>query len=640
MPGNFSQFGVRERGYSDIVSPTAPVASAPDSSGAAIAQGIAALAGVGLDLYKMNKEEEASQAMSAQREEFESKLLTARDMAVQQGADSLAFNNFLTKSFDESTLDFDTKAKMLKDFQGTVLGKVFTEKSVQEQVEEANQLEAGKAGWISFDASPEQVAAETAAFMSNKRAQEAIAESSRAANSVIANINATQAQREEAKFVLRENQKKALVNLSSSGRHTQRNIINETVAKLDAGATLKDVQAELKAKRSDLKALVASSTMDVTDREFVDRLANPLYELYDIALASTDSATLQQELDYQIAIIKKTEELALLQDERVAEASAFISVMAGSAGGNLLVEQVASEIIVKNSNQEGRGADLVSETEEDAKNATQYFDVITQAITDRDRVDYKGDLRIDPSDLQTQVKKVLQGGGRYISEDDSPKSLQPILTFLANPEVADYMGDPQNSSLFTPEVNQRFKDALESNAVNVVYPQLADALSGVIAVDTPVTTSRSGRSTVTTGGADTRRSPSRGQGGRALPSAVVSPEELEIGVVGGNVRFIATTPSARGAAEKLNKSEGLVYTTSLYLRSMATATGRSLEEVLEDQKPFMWPERYATNQPTTPEKETVEQQPSQDFSMYEGQLMQDEEGNRFLIVDGQPVAQN
>lgn len=599
---DFAQFKPAEMQLSDVASVQAPVQGSSSASAiGSIAQGVASLGQLGITAFQLSEQQEQKelelqkqQAFEAQKEEFSQELMSARDIAEQHGSTSLGFKTFLSMAYRQSNLDPDTKAKMMKDFQATVLGKAFTEKSVEEKVNEANQVEAGQAGWFGPDDSKPVIEAKTALFMKHKREQEAIAESTKAAQAISANLSATNAQREEAKFQLRENQKKFIVNLSSSGRHTQRQIISDTLAKLDSGASITDVQLELKSKLSDLKAMVSSGTKDIKDREFIDRLAEPLYELYDIALLGTDSATLEADLDHQINIIKKTEELALLQDEKLAEAFAFNSLAKNSVGAQIVIEGAAANYLVKNSREGSKGVDLVGETDQEHKENTNYLEVVLKSIVDRDKLDYKGELKIKPEQLQIQVQNILKGGGRSIGENDSAKSLQPIITFLADPQVGQYMNDPANKKLYTIEANSGLKSALENNAVNVVYPQVQDMLSDVLVVSTPTKVSKSGRSTIKTGGETDRPAPRRGQGGKVIPSSLARAEDLEISVVGGEVRFTSASREALGAAQRLN--EKVAYTMSLYMKAMANSTGASLEQVLEDQRAKIWPEKYSTEE--------------------------------------------
>lgn len=605
MEGNIGQYKAKERQYDDTVGVQQGVVDESSSTAlSAIAGGIASL-GEGFITAKsaFDKEEEKQrvirtkaekeEAVKKQKEAFEEELLTASLIAEQHGANSAGFKTYLHMAYKYSELDPDSKSKMLRDFQSSVLGKSFTELSPEEEAREANISEATKAGWVRRGASQEEVDRSTDAFIANKKTLQGIKDRKSIAEARLTDLNLTDKEREEAKFEARKLQREALLNLSSSGRHTQKILIEDVVSQLEQGVAVSEVKKMLRTKQSDLKAMINTVTKDLKDRTEVDILANPLLELYDIAIAKVDSVALSEDIDAQIGKILKTEKLVLMQDKQTAQTAAASSIYGHSAGIQALTNENASRIALRilkgNSDPDSRrGGDLVADTAEKAEGARAYLSDIKSAINSLGKVDYKGDLLIDPEEVRVNVENILKGSSRFITEEDSPKELQPIIEFLASPEFSSYLSQQNGLS---EDARDNLQSTLESNAIVNVYPAVMSAMDEVTYKEQATSEPKevkSGRSRYTTKPEEVADRPSgRGRSGRSTVTKAFL-DELDIQVIGNEVRFVGTTRDSSEAAKRLNKKVGL--TLSSYTKAIANLTESSIEEALSMQMRFFWPD--------------------------------------------------
>ena len=628
MPGNFSQFGVRERGYSDIVSPAAPVASAPDSSGAAIAQGIAALAGAGLDLYKMNQEQQenelAAQALAQQKEQFGNDLMSVAAMFDQHGAESPRAKDALTKLYNNSELPFDVRNDMLIKFQKTALGKSFKHETLEQQALKQED-EALLAQNLLY---PGQTEEEVEKIRLTHRANSAenAARAQRMLRLEEDTRTASGPKAKQAKEALLEEQRSAAVSESIqlyTNTETRLKGLREKYLTqgFDSDPTSNEVLYKQQVSEEIRKAKFNSSARAAQLGPSLETQANfvsdNLDELETLYLDNFSSQNFNEVSSNLVGQITSSTELSILNSDASLPVLAAANKLTGYSNAALgrdlkrgvyaNILNIAENEIINFSPKSDNNKKVVKETLATIGNFLNAAN--NPSSPSNPSSNNSPDKQPTPEEVDKPMSAVLSWLGQNPEADNSD-----IVKFLA--------GQLENSKLTAADVRAYFsRGGKVPEGVTESLELFRDRLFDQIGL----TSEEELRPNI-----DSTLPPTRTEG--------VSMDELDIVAVGDRIEFRAQTPNAQLKARSYNKMFGRALTT--YYTALTSVVGTSLSERLEADKQQLWPEKYSTNQPTTPEKETVEQQPSQDFSMYEGQLMQDEEGNRFLIVDGQPVAQN
>ena len=590
MAGSFTQFNAEERGYSDIAPPKAPVA---DTSGVhkinAVTGAINAVGSVfeaGASIYGKQKEAERVEALSANKESFEQDLLQAKDLADQGGGKSLKFNTFLTKKFDESTLDFDVKSKMLKDFQSTVLGKSFTEVSVEDETREANRSAAGKAGFWNSNSTEEEIDLGTAEYEKAQALSTAQTAEMNQLNLAKARRGATEAERQEVERLMGKKQYEAMANLAANYRTPVQNEVNFIVSQFQEGRLdRKSAEQALVVARGDLTANIAQITRGV-DSAKVDPLSKPLLNVYDVAIANLDSKALLDEVT-NANKMTKAEVIRNLQinDPELVEMAA-LSSMVGNASPTLQAKfgQEAAKVLKRNSDARNKPADPT----EDSEGMDTYLGTLLDSAGKLDQIGNNNEPIIKIEKFVTNVDNVLSGGARYIDEDDNPVDNKKILEWLADIKIGTAIKD--NLGSFKEETRGKLSDTLVKSAVNHIYPAVQSIIDGDL-----------------------------------------KPEEfekVEITGQGNKVVFRAVSPEPwiKSVAAKLNREVGGVLST--YYNALGNVTGEGFSTVFDRERSLLWPDKYGEQQEPAAQESVSEI----DYSQYEDGPYEDERTGDVVFI--------
>lgn len=590
MAGNFTQFSAQERQLRDIAPPEAPVA---DTSGVheigAITGAIQAVGSVfeaGANIAAGVQRANQAEALAVNKSNFEQELLKAKDLADQEGSQSLKFNTFLTKAFDESPLDFDVKSKMMKDFQATVLGKSFTELTPEEEVRQANLEAAGKAGYWNSNSSDEEIALGTAEYEKSQtmlRAQQAeLAQ----LNLQKARREATTAERQEVERLILKKQIDAMANLAANHRTPVKNEVAAIVQSFQNGEmSSKDAQQALTIAKGDLNATIAQITRGL-DRSQVDPLAKPLLDLYDVAINNLDSSTLLTDLQNQIKLTdaQATRNLQI-SDPQLVELSALSSMVNHTSPALQATFGEEAARVLKRNSQQGKPADPTGD--DDGTNS--YLEVVKESAGKLDQLDATNQPIINIEEFVTNVDNILGGSARYIDPDDSPVDNQKILKWLADPQIG--MAIKDNLESFSDVSRGKLSDVLVKSAVNHIYPRTTSIIQGDLKPQ--------------------------------------EEDQLEVTGQGNKVVFRSTSPEpwVQSVAAKLNRE--VAGALSTYYNAIGNVTGEGFSTVFEREKGILWPSKYGNQE--SPSQEPVERR---DYSQFEDGEYQDEEGNLFTIRNG------
>lgn len=599
---NFSQFKPAERSLSDVESVQAPVQRSTSNSSSAFVDTALALGQVALTGYKIGKDREAAslkfdqeEALVKQKGEFETELLRAKGLADKHGSQSVMFNTFLTKSFDQSQLDFDVKSKMLKDFQGTVLGKSFTTLSPEEKAFNKVVQDAGEGGWYTADSSEQEVEEGTAAMLkANKRVESDNAELA-TLNLKKAQIGLSVAERNEVDKQFQSKQFEAVANLAANFRTPIKSEVKKIMGDFSTGVTDKKMaKQELLAARGDLVARVATMSRGV-DTARVGPLSAPLLELYDRAITSLDSENPLKELQDANAMITAKTDLNLKLNSPELVRLASVSSLTGHNNPTITakITEASATFLAKNSDADGKPIDIT----DDGEDTKIYRELISEGISNQNKTKPDGTPVTNPEELLVNMGNILKGGARFFDGDDLPSQNQAFLEWVAQPDVGGYIGE--NFSQLPAAARQKLSDSLRTNATNFVYPKATDLFNSELNAE--------------------------------------QQEQVEVMQQGDQVVFRSKTsdPWIKSVAQKLNREVGGALTT--YFNAMANTSNETFSELFTRERAMIWPSKYG-DEGDTQEPAQEETTKTVDYSDREGQIGVDNKtGNRFVIRNGIPV---
>lgn len=598
MAGEFGQFKPAERQLSDVTSVQAPVQDTSSATAmSAIAQGISSLGQAAMTAFKIDDQQKQAQvrmdqeaALMEQKQDFEKELLRAKDIADQHGSTSLNFKTFLTMAYDQSNLDPDTKSKMLRDFQGTVLGKSFTELSPEEKAFQKAREEAGANFYYTEYSTEEEREQGFRDYIKTQRQAAADkAEMDRIALES-ARIDLDQKQRTAIEKKFSDKQFSTVANLVSNGRTVQKNKIESIVTKLnnnEIGAA--DAEALLKAAKGELEATIATLSRDVKDRTRVNSLTQPLIDLYDVAIDRYNSPSLLQEMqDANKLTLAKAEFNLLHNNPELAEMASLSKLFGHNSVLAAEMTLKTGEILNNNSKTDIKPSDVTETT----KDNQTYLNILSSGIDNQGVLNPNGSPKIDPEELVVNVNNTILGANRYIDPEDPPTQNKQMLQWLAQPKVGEYV--KANLGKLTPEARVKLTDTLINNAVNYVYPR-AQELTNALFVeekDPRIKTSKV-----------------RKVGG-------VTEDEVEMVAQGNSVVFRGTSPESQRVADTMNREIAGALTT--YFNATANVSADSFTSVFEREKQVVWPSKYG--------------EPTED-----GVFVDTETGEEFEVRDGKRV---
>lgn len=594
MAGEFGQFRPADRKLSDVTSVQAPVQDVSSASAlGGVAQGLANLGQVAITAFKVAGETEEKQkkleqekAIVQQKAAFEQDLLKAKDMAEQQGSTSIAFKTYLTQSFDKSPLDLETKAKMMKDFQATALGKPLTELSPEERAFQKVREEAGASLYYTEFSTEEEIEQGIANYVAAQRQAEADAAELRRVNREQSKLDLTQDQRLELEKEFETKQMGALSNLAANYRTPAKNQIGSIIGRLQKGeVTHKEAQESIRMAKGELEAVISQTSRNVKDRALVENLSKPLLDLYDFAINNADSENILEQLKTQNAIVVEQVKFnQLSNDPKLAELMATSS-MFGHNNPALFatVTPTVARLVRKNSETETKPADVTEETQE---NKT-YLNLLSNSIDRLGVLKADGSPEIDQQELLININNTILGSNRYIDPEDPPTQNKQMLQWLAQPKVGEYIKG--NLSKITPQARVKLTDTLFKNAENYVYPRVVELTNSLFT--------------------ETK------QPKRAIARSNIGVTEAEVEMLeeGNAVVFRGSTPEGQRVADTMNREVSGALTT--YFNATANLTDETFSSIFKREKQVIWPSKYG--------------EPTED-----GTYVDEVTGEEFTIVDG------
>lgn len=560
--GDFTQYKTQERRFQDTTPAQNPVAdNSKAMSMQGLAQGVGDLADTALSIFGGIREAEANSELARSTKAFEDQLIQASEMSAQKG-DSAQLQAFLQKSYKSSPLPLDVKNKLLKGFESTVLGKSFSEKSPEELAEEHVVKEAGKQAYYPPGSSQEVVDQGTLDFLTataRKRSNdvemerltlEAKRKSATAAERSAASAQATVQRR---------------TNLATEVWDERDPTKNKVVSLLGQYANgdldRKTAENALKSLRGDRVAYYTSkyAQMNVNER---DALVKPELQVLDLAINNISSATLLADVGNELDRYKATTELAVRTQNPEHHELIVSSSMINHASSELTRRIREGTLSIFRKNEESNKPHDPTTQDE---GTTVYLEVVKEGLGNIGKTTSTGLPLQDPQEALTQVNNVLRGGGRYLKGEDPVSENAGLVKWFADPVVGTYIRENQN--LLSANAISTINSELKKNLSSRVYPTLQGSLS------------------FATG---------KRVGTRKTEKVGVLEEEVEMVVSGESVVFTGVDEHSSRQAQSM--TEAASPTLSTYFRAMANLTGKSFEQVFEEEKSSLWPSKYGEEQ--------------------------------------------
>lgn len=622
--GNFKEFSAQERSYSDIAPPKEGVA---DTSGAhkmsAIAGAIGAVGSVfevGANIYNKGKESEREKALSANKDSFEQDLLRAKYLAEKEGNQSLKFNTFLTKKFDESTLDFDVKSKMLKDFQSTVLGKSFTEVSEDEKAEKAFNERFAKSPFYDRDASLDEQELNKVAF--EKSILEEDAHNLEMRRLTLEAAQAKGSKEKEAKVAKEVEgvQKKRLTSLVLDLPKTVTANLNDLKAAYEQEAAEGDPSVALVNYKKALE--VAKTTSASTFKRvaaqskdgFPVHLAAALETsngMYDTEIKYAGTAEVDAERKATVERVVVDTQLAMLNQSKSLRVTAAASSLVKGANLNLDIQALTDVNNYFLEGEERADGGRASNLDPSQGGVDDYYEVVRKNLANIDKVKTDGSPVVNTEALTKQIGNMLA----YSSDSEGKLDLgeySNVVSEMANPSFGTFLKTVKGAGL-----NQ--KDLTNAQMALSRYAEdVTDSFNGFLR-DTMTDSERAAKTASTN------------PRGRHSVSRKVTEDDLELVFVNDRVVFQGSDERSRAFAEGLNNRASKQLTDTVWASSNIGSS--SPEQVFNYWLPKLWPDKYGEQQEPAAQESVSEI----DYSQYEGETGKDEEGNRFIIRNGVPV---
>ena len=628
MTFDASRFTAPEGQYSDIKSVESPIAD--NTEAMSIADDDQLISDIGrsaFDLkgaYDKQAKAEAKAKVAAQSTIFSNRYDAAIEKysaAVSSGEmTKLQADTYLTKLKSElvnmgaSADDLNkTEIAALK----TISGKALLEGSAQERADKkADEEFQNSLAWNPYHTPEQQQEAKRDFFY--KRNEQAVRQE-KLDNLALkaAQRDEGSAEREQLKLELKEEQIDVLNSMLRDSTSLMTNYQSQIIATYDQQVEeLGEAQAKLNAERSwnafknaeIRKAQLAANEVEgglpvqkEAYLDMLDRRSTFLDELGDAQLV-----TKLQEVEER----EQTRlELKLLNEDRVREAKVVTGMFGGpeslSYFGELKstaatsVNNFVADMMMRDFGGPpptfGGGKESIKANRE----------ALTTSIKDFLNGDYEG----DPKDLD----KVLSGHLARLSEDFKtlPKEeIDQALRYYSTPEFGRYVKQRGLSNEDLDNVNRQmhaYKASTATTFVNFVKDTL---------------------------GAEEKKARLLSTNPRLRMAAarVATVDDFDLVFEGGQVLLKANKERARDEAGELN--DKIAGPLTRIIRTDSNLSGQSEEQIFNLWKEQLWPSGEEEIE------EGGEEPVGQDLSSYEGQLMQDEEGNRFLVINGEAIPEH
>ena len=624
--GNFNEFSAQDRSYSDIAPPKEGVVNTAGAHKmSAIAGAIDAVGSifeVGAGAYYKGKELEAEEAeakkevaQAKNKEDFSKKLMSASEMMSQPGGSSSRTKDFLTKTFNESSLDPDTKTKMMRDFQGTVLGKSLTEVSEDEQAQKDFNDRFAQSSFFDREASLEEQEINKVAF------EDSILEEERHKLQMrkLA-LRAAQAKgnREEESKVEKEEekvQKERLTSLVLDLPKTVTSHLNNLKAAYEQEAAEGDPSVALVSYKKALESAKTTSASTFkrvaaqSKNGFPVHLASALETsnaMYDTEIKYAGSAQLDEERKGVIDRVLVDTQLAMLNQSKPLRVTAAAAGLVKGANVSLQVQALTDVNNYLLDGEERSDGARASNLDPDQDGVKDYYKLVRKNLANLDKVNPDGTPVVNTEALTKQIANMLA----YSSDSEGKLALGEyanVVSEMSNPSFGRFLKTVKGNGLNEKDLSnaQMALSRYTEEATDSFNNFLRDTMTDSEKADKAARTNPRGRHSV---------------------SRKVTEDDLELVFVNDRVVFKGGDERSRAFAEELNSKASKQLTDTVWANSNIGSS--SPEQVFNYLLPKLWPDKYGEQQEPT----TQESVSDIDYSQYEDGPYEDEQTGDIMFI--------
>jgi len=622
--GNFDQYRGMEIQASDRLSVQNPVEDTSSAASlAGFAQGMASTVGSAFELYgakKRSDKVEQKALLEQQEKEFDNRYdyaIEKMSYAMDSGEmDSIQAKTFLRKVKQE-LVSMGASADKLNDLESkslkTLSGRVLLEGTEEERAEkQAEKLYLGSKEFNPYYTEEEKKMAMNRLFK-NMNEEAVWAHQKAEYDSIISKADKNSAEYKDAQLGLKRD---AIDRLNNMLANSPSDIGNKQAAinqKYESDVEeVGEAQARLNAEsswRAYKNAATRNAQLAVNEVEG----GLPVQKKAYLEMLERQEGFLEQlgdsqfvEMQKQLQDKEKTKlNIAIYNSsENIQKAEAMKEIFGGPE--SLVYFQSLTQDAAKDLNnfnmeflKRSDGAPI-SGFGEDRESADASTKSLKSNVSDYLSGDYEG----DPKELD----KIVSGNLAKLSEDFktlSTKEIDETLKYYASPEFGEYVKQRKLSGEDIDNINRQ---------MHAYKYRVAKATSNFLRDNLSIAERTKGLGQLASAHA------------KVLKHQGTTSDAFELVFEGGQVMVKPDNERGLGLAEELNsKISGPL---SRILKVDANLSGESKESLFEVWRSQLWPSKYGEQQ-----EETV----ATDYSQYEGQEMEDEEGNRFIIRNGVPV---
>lgn len=401
--------------------------------------------------YLENKRKEEKQAfLDSAVSEFATRQLKLAD-AVDQGAmPSQEARMRMRKNYTEAIANNPALAgelaKAQKDIvKNTGFGKIVEEGTEQEQIQLAAEKEATLAGWIKphQDRAGREMA--TQAYLQFKRSQDMLAQEQARVSLETAKINQGTAlyNRQSSRLGLMQKERAersrvALGSVADAYNFKFSQDLGEIKARVDRNEISREDAILLADQQFSVLQQATASIGADAGGDYIANLTAPMKTRYENMRKFLTGEMSAQVLENQNEITLGLQKANLLGDPEVAKVVATSNLLPNASTSLLpALDKAVVGIMTKQSNPEGKNADLMPDDDNGKKQVETYLNI----LKDNMRGATSGTLvnkGVAESEIDVNLTNVLKSVDAYSMTVEKPAEYNQIVDFLASPEFGKY----------------------------------------------------------------------------------------------------------------------------------------------------------------------------------------------------------
>jgi hypothetical protein len=435
-------------------SPITPQQAVVDKSGLIgldfLSRAIDAGASTTVNYLENQRKIEAQQALDSAVADFATTQLKLAD-AVDQGAMSsqearMRMRKNYTEAIANNPALAGELAKAQKDIvKNTGFGKIVEEGTDQEQIQLAAEKEATLAGWIKPHQDRAGREQSVQAYLQFKRSQDMLAQEQARVSLETAKINQGTAlyNRQSSRIGLMQKERAersrvALGSVADAYGYKFSQDLDEIKARVDRNELSREEAVMLADQQFSVLQQATASIGADAGGDYISNLTAPMKSRYDNMRKFLTGEMSAQVLDNQNQITLGLQKANLLGDPEVAKVVATSNLLPNASTSLLpALDKAVVGIMNKQSNPEGKNADLTPDDDEGKRQVKAYLDILKDNMKGATGGTLVNKGVAEP-EIDTNISNVLKSVDAYSMTVENPAEYNQIVDFLASPEFGKY----------------------------------------------------------------------------------------------------------------------------------------------------------------------------------------------------------